>query len=191
MSGRRTSPAKRQLPSAFAGPSSRGSGWPIRRPLAVCRSGGLLGGERSAASSASSPKVKVRPRFITKPSAVSHSFGSTFQRSAAAPTSIARATAAAWRSGPLSNARTDVESAVIRLCLRPSLFLRQRIGVSLGQRRGLDSDAVPCGAELVGDDLRQRGPYALTRLGLRDSDGDSAGAADLDDNCRTPPRLFP
>ena len=40
--------------------------------------------------------------------------GLTFQRSAAAPTSIARAMAAASRSG-CSNARTEVEPAVIRM----------------------------------------------------------------------------
>ena len=39
--GSRTSPAKRQLPSTLAGPSSRCSGWPISRPLLACRSGAL------------------------------------------------------------------------------------------------------------------------------------------------------
>ena len=59
---------------------------------------------------------------MTKPSAVSQVAGSTFQRSAAAPTSIARAVAAASRTG-FSNARTDVELAVIRMPFgHPSSF---------------------------------------------------------------------
>ena len=76
----------------------------------------------SAASSASSPNVKVRPRFMTKPSAVAQSAGSTPRRSAAAPTSIVRATAAACRRTG-SNPLTEVEPAVIRLPFgHPSAF---------------------------------------------------------------------
>ena len=110
-----------------------------------------------------------------------------FQRSAAAPTSIVRATAAASRSG-CSNARTEVEPAVMRI--RPSLSIRaahprpparQRIGVGLQQRRRLDRDRLPRGAELVGDDLRQRGPDALPGLDLRHRDRDPAVARDLDE----------
>ena len=52
-------------PSRAAGRSS------ASRPTG--EAAGRLGGERSAASSASSPKLKVRAPLMTKPSAVSHS----------------------------------------------------------------------------------------------------------------------
>src|SRR6185369_174503 len=53
---------------------------------------------------------------------------------------------------------------------QPALLPGHRIGIVAGERRGLDRDCLPCGAELVGDDLRKRGPYALSgfRLGHRD-----------------------
>ena len=57
---------------------------------------------------------------------------------------------------------------------------RQRVGVERVERRRLDRDRAPVRAELVGDDLRQRGPDALPVLGLRHRDGDMPVLADLE-----------
>lgn len=53
---------------------------------------------------------------------------------------------------------------------RPALVRCQRIGVGLGQRRGLDGDGLPRGAELVGNDLGQGCPNPLPSLDLRNRD---------------------
>ena len=102
---------------------------PDQPRLAAERSGGACGGVRPAASSASSPKVKVRAA-VDDEAVGGVAFGrrSTFQRSAAAPTSIARAIAAASRSG-CSNARTEVEPAVMRMPSGQPSSLGQRIGI--------------------------------------------------------------
>ncbi len=55
------------------------------------------------------------------------------------------------------------------------------VGVDRIERRRLDRHRIPVGAELVGDDLRQRAADALPHLGLRNRDDDAAVGADLDE----------
>ena len=126
---------------------------------------------------------------------------STFQRRAAAMQSKARAPAPASRIGA-SKARIEVEPPVIISAWRAAkscaaqrpiavqeagqvavvrrLLGEQPVGVERRERRRLDRDRAPVGAELVGEDLRQRRPHALAQLGLRHRDGHPPVGADLE-----------
>ena len=197
--GSRTSAAKRQLPSALAGPSSRSSGWPIRRPLARLAErrlrrraavGGFLGklaeGEGPAAvddeavgrlafagldvpavgSRADQHRPRDRRRLAQRLLERAH-----------------RGRAGGDRARPSLDFVPRSQPS-----RRATLPGRQRVGIGIGQRRGLDRDRLPRRAKLVGDDLRQGGPDALAGLDLRHGDRDPPVARDLDESCRTPAR---
>ena len=154
----------------------------------------MAGGVSRDASTASSPKPRRLPSWMTKPPSLSHSAAATSQRSAAASLSKARAAAPAWRSG-ISKARTEVDPAVMRSA--PSVVSRcsrhgptpssqpsslgQPVGINGRGRRGLDRDIFPRRAKFVGEDLRERGPDALPGLDLRDDDRDAPVGADLEE----------
>ena len=117
---------------------------------------------------------------------------SAFQRAAAAMQSRARAAGARPRAVGASKARIEVEppvsiSALLRriVARRPAadalqearqaavvgrLLGEQQVGVERADRRRLDRDRAPVGAELVGEDLGQAGIDALAELGLRHRD---------------------
>ena len=57
----------------------------------------------------------------------------------------------------------------------------QGVGVERADRRRLDGDGAPVGAELVGEDLRQRGPGALPDFRLRHRDDDPPVGGDLEE----------
>ena len=78
--------------------------------------------------------------------------------------------------GPAVDAEDRGEGAVVG-----RLLGEQQVGVERADRRRLDRDGAPVGAELVGEDLGQAGIDALAELGLGDGDDDAAVAADLEE----------
>ena len=201
MSLSRTSAANIADPSSLAGVSSRGSGWPISRFSLPPRIGTTAGRSSAAASAASSAKASRSLPRRTKPAARvqflpvrAPARRGRLNRARPAPPPPLRAARleAAHRGGA---ARHHHRVAHRILPRRPAidperlgegtaarrLLGEKHIGIERRQGRRLDRHGPPVRAELVGDDLRQRGVDALPRLGLRHRDDHPPVPADLEE----------
>ncbi len=99
MLGRFTSCVNIAVPLDFARESLRGARWPISVKFFGSLSLTSVGTGIAAAALASSPKLAFLPEACVRTPALTVMLsGGTFQRLAAAATSIARAAAPAWRS---------------------------------------------------------------------------------------------
>ena len=103
-------------------------------------------------------RSRSAPCCSTKPSAVSHSAGSTSQRSAAAAISIARADGAGLAQRLLERADRSRAGGDRAMPSGQPLLCRPADWRSRGERGRFDRDRLPRRAQFVGDDLRQRRP---------------------------------